>query len=77
MTPKTPVTPADNAPVSPPVTAMIFTLNEALHLPMCLKSLDWCDDVVVVDSFSTDDTEAICRAAGVRFFQNLNTLETY
>ncbi len=53
-----------------PVTVMIFTLNEEIHLPSCLAALDWCDDVIVVDSFSTDRTEAICRARGVRFFQH-------
>jgi glycosyltransferase involved in cell wall biosynthesis len=52
------------------VSAMIFTLNEAVHLPSCLAALAWCDDVIVVDSYSTDETEAICGAAGARFFQN-------
>ncbi len=53
-----------------PVTTMIFTLNEELNLPACLDSLQWCDDVIVVDSFSTDRTEVICRERHVRFFQN-------
>lgn len=53
-----------------PVTAMIFTLNEEIHLPTCLDALDWCDDVIVVDSYSTDATEAICRQRGARFFQH-------
>ena len=52
------------------VSAMIFTLNEAVHLPSCLAALAWCDDVVVIDSYSTDETQSICTAAGVRFFQN-------
>lgn len=39
-------------------------------MPKCLKSLEWCDDVVVIDSFSTDDTEKICRAHKVRFYQH-------
>jgi glycosyltransferase involved in cell wall biosynthesis len=52
------------------VSVMIFTLNEELHLPSCLAALDWCDDVIVIDSFSTDRTQAICEANGVRFFQN-------
>lgn len=56
------------APV--PVSAMVFTLDEAVHLPACLEALAWCDDVIVVDSFSTDATEAIARQAGARFFQN-------
>lgn len=53
---------------APPVSVMVFTLNEELHLPACLASVSWCDDVIVVDSFSTDRTEEICRAAGARFF---------
>jgi glycosyltransferase involved in cell wall biosynthesis len=53
-----------------PVTAMIFTLNEEIHLPSCLAALDWADDVIVVDSFSTDRTEAICGEYGARFFQH-------
>jgi glycosyltransferase involved in cell wall biosynthesis len=53
------------------VSAMIFTLNEAVHLPSCLDSLRWCDDVIVVDSFSGDATEAICRERGIRFVQHV------
>src|SRR5690242_5961192 len=53
-----------------PVSVMIFTLNEEVNLPACLASLRWCDDVIVVDSFSQDRTEAICREEGVRFFQH-------
>jgi glycosyltransferase involved in cell wall biosynthesis len=52
----------------PPVSVMVFTLNEEMHLPDCLASVAWCDDVIVVDSFSTDRTEEISRAAGARFF---------
>src|SRR5258708_3991662 len=61
--------PATDAP-SPPVTAMIFTLNEEANLPRCLDSLRWCDDVIVVHSLSSDRTEAICRERNVRFFQH-------
>ena len=60
----TPALPAAN------VTAMVFTLDEEIHLPSCLASLAWTDDVVVVDSFSSDRTEEISRAAGARFFQH-------
>lgn len=52
------------------VSVMIFTLDEEPNLPACLESLTWCDDVIVVDSFSKDRTEAIARATGARFFQN-------
>lgn len=53
-----------------PVSVMIFTLNEEIHLPSCLAALEWCADVIVIDSFSTDRTEAVCRERGVRFFQH-------
>jgi glycosyltransferase involved in cell wall biosynthesis len=48
---------------------MIFTLNEEVHLRACLDSLFWCDDVIVVDSFSTDRTKQICEQSGARFYQ--------
>lgn len=53
-----------------PVSAMVFTLDEEVHLPSCLATLAWTDDVIVVDSFSTDRTEELARAAGARFFQH-------
>ncbi|MES2604948.1 MAG: glycosyltransferase family 2 protein [Pseudomonadota bacterium] len=62
--------PPDAAATRTPVSVMIFTLNEAVHLPSCLAALAWCDDVIVVDSFSTDTTESIAREAGARIFQH-------
>ena len=53
-----------------PISIMVFTLNEELHLPSCLGSLAWCDDVIVIDTFSTDGTERICHERGVRFVQH-------
>lgn len=55
------------------VSAMIFTRDEALNLPHCLDSLRWCDDVIVVDSFSTDETQEIARRFGARVFQHAFT----
>ena len=52
------------------VSVMIFTLNEAINLPSCLDALTWCDDVIVVDSFSEDATENIARERGTRFLSN-------
>jgi glycosyltransferase involved in cell wall biosynthesis len=53
-----------------PVSVMIFTLNEEVHLPSCLDALSWADDIIVVDSFSSDRTRTICEERGARFFQN-------
>jgi glycosyltransferase involved in cell wall biosynthesis len=59
-----------NDPDRLPFTAMVFTLNEEVNLPACLESLRCCDDVIVVDSFSTDATASICESFGARFFQH-------
>jgi glycosyltransferase involved in cell wall biosynthesis len=49
-------------------STLILTLNEEKALPGCLASLAGCDDVVVLDSGSTDGTVAMARAAGARVF---------
>ncbi len=51
------------------VSVLILTLDEEANLGSCLRSLTWCDDIVVLDSFSTDGTEEIARKAGARFVQ--------
>lgn len=65
--------PTDAGPATVAVSVMVFTLNEEIHLPSCLASLAWCDDVIIVDSYSTDRSEEICRAAGARFAQHAFT----
>ena len=51
------------------VSVLILTLNEELNLQDCLESVSWSDDIVVFDSFSTDETIAIAKASGARVFQ--------
>jgi glycosyltransferase involved in cell wall biosynthesis len=48
------------------VSILILTLNEETNLEACLDSLSWCDDVVVLDSLSTDRTCAIAEQYGAR-----------
>jgi len=43
------------------ISAVIITLNEADRLPATLDALTWCDEVLIVDSGSTDETMVICR----------------
>ncbi|MCB9846857.1 MAG: glycosyltransferase family 2 protein [Phycisphaeraceae bacterium] len=52
-----------------PVSIFIQTLNEEANLPSCLDSVSWCDDIVVLDSLSTDGTKRLCEERGCRFFE--------
>lgn len=50
------------------LSAVIITFNEEEHLEKCLASLEGVvDEIVVVDSFSTDSTKAICEKYKVKF----------
>jgi glycosyltransferase involved in cell wall biosynthesis len=50
-------------------SVLILTLNEEVNLAECLRSCAWCDDVVVLDSFSTDRTVSIASEHGARVVQ--------
>ncbi len=49
-------------------SVVILTLNEERDLPACLSSIASCDDIVVLDSGSSDRTVDIARASGGRVF---------
>ncbi len=49
-----------------PVTVTIITKNEADHIGEAIDSAAWADEIVVVDSHSTDETVAIARSKGAR-----------
>jgi len=51
------------------ISIVILTLNEEVNLPRCLQAISWCDDVLIVDSFSSDATLRIAAEHGVRFVQ--------
>jgi glycosyltransferase involved in cell wall biosynthesis len=48
------------------LSGVVITRDEADRIADCLASLAFCDDLVVLDSGSTDDTRAIAAAAGAR-----------
>jgi len=53
------------------LSVVIITYNEERNIGRCLKSVSTvADEIVVVDSFSSDRTEEICNSFGVRFIQN-------
>lgn len=52
-----------------PISACIIAKNEADRIGPCLESVSFCDEIVVLDSGSTDRTQAICREAGARVIE--------
>ncbi|MHC1777185.1 MAG: glycosyltransferase family 2 protein [Lentimicrobium sp.] len=53
------------------LSVVIITLNEERNIDRCLQSVEGiADDVVVVDSGSTDRTKAICMEHGARFISH-------
>ncbi len=57
------------------ISALIHTSNDALHLGRALDSLRPCDEVVVVDHGSTDDTIKVAREHGARVVQGVNGVD--
>jgi len=54
-----------------PLSVVIITFNEERNIARCLESvLSVADEIIVLDSFSTDGTESICRNYNVRFYQH-------
>ncbi|HUV70140.1 MAG TPA: glycosyltransferase family 2 protein [Terracidiphilus sp.] len=51
------------------LSVVLITLNEAANLPLTLASVSWAQEIVVVDSGSTDATVEIARKAGARVFE--------
>src|SRR5262245_36883108 len=55
----------------PGLSAIVPTFNEEPNISDCLASLDFADEILVVDSFSTDRTVELARARpGVRVLQH-------
>ena len=54
------------------LSAVIITFNEERNIQRCIESLlPVADEIIVVDSFSTDRTEEICKLYSIKFFQNV------
>ena len=51
------------------ISAIVVCFNEEERIEDCLKSLLWCDEIVVVDAFSSDRTPEICQLYTQRFVQ--------
>ena len=49
-----------------PITACIITYNEADRIEACIQSLDFCEEIIVIDSGSTDDTARLASELGAK-----------
>ena len=62
------------------ITAVIIAKNEAAMIANCIETAKWCDEVLVVDSGSSDDTAEIAKRAGAKvvklIFENFSQLRT-
>ena len=54
----------------PRLTVIIPTFNEETTIRDCLESVGFADEILVVDSHSTDATVSIAREAGARVLQH-------
>lgn len=63
-----PSTTDTGAPARPRLTIAVLTKNEAQRIGRCLRSAAFADELVVVDSGSSDDTVALARGLGAQVF---------
>ena len=55
--------------MSTPISAIVITKNEEEYISGCLESIAWADEILVVDSFSTDRTVEIAGRLATRVLQ--------
>lgn len=53
------------------ICGVVLTLNEEKDILRSLASLSWCDEIIVLDSGSTDSTAVLAQQAGARFLQHI------
>jgi glycosyltransferase involved in cell wall biosynthesis len=52
-----------------PISVIIPAKNEAANLPRCLEAIPWADEIIIVDSASSDATPEIAKKFGARIVQ--------
>lgn len=52
------------------LSAVVLTYNEERHITDCLRTLQWADETLIFDSYSTDHTVALATETGARVLQN-------
>ena len=57
------------------LSVVVITKNESSRLADCLKSVDWADELIVVDDESTDGTPEVAREHGAKVFSRKMDIE--
>lgn len=52
------------------LSSIVLAKNEAQNIEYCLKSLSFCDEIIVIDDFSTDNTAKIVTSLGAFVYQH-------
>ncbi len=52
------------------ISAVVLTKNEEKNIGKCLKSLHWCDEIIVIDDYSRDKTVSLAKKLGARVYQH-------
>jgi glycosyltransferase involved in cell wall biosynthesis len=52
-----------------PISVIIPTYNESLHIREAMSTIDWADEIIIVDSYSTDSTAEIAEKLGAKVFE--------
>lgn len=50
------------------ISALVLTKNEEKNIEECLKTLGWCDEIIIIDDNSTDKTREIGKSLGAKVF---------
>lgn len=51
------------------ITAIILTKNEEKNIEACLKTLKWCNEVILIDDHSSDKTLELAKKLGAKIFE--------
>jgi len=52
------------------ISAVILTKNEEINIANCLQSLNWCDEIIVIDDNSSDQTSKISEQFGAKVYEH-------
>ena len=59
------------------ISAIIPTYNEEDHITAAIESLAWADEIIVVDSFSTDNTVALAQSKELKSYNAIMSIQLH